>query len=192
MNERWETALPSSGTITSNATISPTYYHQYLVVASYSLVGGGMPASPVLSYPSLGSQTSQILSNTALGLWIDVGSSYGAAGTLGGSSTNERWQTESATSGTVSATGTLSLVYYHQYFISPYYTVTGDGTPVPPSFSYTAFGTNNSITLTGTLRLCGLTAADILRQIRLQDHFRGEMVFNKLLWHNPEARNRAV
>jgi hypothetical protein len=143
--ERWQAGGSTSGTISSPTSVFPTYYHQFGYAASYSLVGGGTPTPPTISYTSLGGQASSGLSYTASTIWFDTGSSYSLTGTLIGSTQAERWQTNGATAGTASGTASLSPIYYHQYLISVSYVIGGGGTPSPPVLSYGSFGTSISV-----------------------------------------------
>ncbi|MCS4540508.1 MAG: hypothetical protein HYU03_07455, partial [Thaumarchaeota archaeon] len=147
-SERWEAGGTTSGTISTPTSISPTYYHQFAYTFSYSLKRGGTPLPPILSYVSLGSQSSFALAPAEGTFWLDFGSTYSLPATLSGSTENERWQTDAVTSGTALRSERVSLVYYHQYLVSVSYTVDGEGTPSPPTFSYELFGKSTSANAT--------------------------------------------
>ncbi len=115
-SETWSTSTPK-GTISSSGTVSPTYYHQYLVTASYLILNGGFPTAPVLTGTVFGSSLSIVLSTQPSSYWLDAGSSYSVTNPLAGLTSLERWET-SQTSGTVSNNMTLSFAYSHQYFLS--------------------------------------------------------------------------
>jgi photosystem II stability/assembly factor-like uncharacterized protein len=115
--EQWET-YASSGTVASTNPISPVYYHQYSVSFSYSVAGGGSGYSaPTLTYTSLGSGQIISLTTTPTFYWIDSGGSWSVPNPLGGSSSSERWETNTS-SGTVSGSTSISLLYFHQFFVS--------------------------------------------------------------------------
>ena len=116
--ERWFTSSPLAGSVSGPGTISQTYYHQYLVVFSYSVEGGGSPLPPLLNGTSLASPTSQVFGTAPSATWLDSGSSYAFNFLLNPSAT-ERWSTnQTLVSGTVSAPATLSPMYIHQFFVA--------------------------------------------------------------------------
>jgi hypothetical protein len=115
--ERWSTKQQTSGVASSNQTIKLVYYHQYLVVYSYSIGGGGNPAPPVLDGTSFGTSVSLIFGTASASVWLDAGTSY-AFDSLLNASTTDRWITNQAsTSGTISAPATFSPAYTHQFYV---------------------------------------------------------------------------
>lgn len=114
--ERWITNQPVNGTA-SNQTISFHYYHQYLVIFNYSVIGGGAGYSlPNVNSTQFGSEIQPALNQQ---IWIDVGSQYSYTNPLVGSTQTERWWVaNSNTSETVTSSGSLNLVYNHQYFLT--------------------------------------------------------------------------
>jgi hypothetical protein len=144
--ERWESNQQTSGVVSAQEAVSVAYYNQFPLTYSFSIVGGGAPTPPTLSYSSFGSPASASIGPAAATAWADSGSAYSFTVTLS-QGTLERWQTASQASGTVSASTTVDAVYYHQFSVSVSYSVAGGGSFAPPVFSYTSFGTNTSITL---------------------------------------------
>jgi len=146
-SERWF-ATATTGSVTSTASISITYYHQYSFTATYSVSGGGSPAAPTLTSTSLGSPTTMLLSSGGQSVWLDAGASYSLTNPLSGSTASERWYTPRAT-GTVSG-AVASLVYYHQYLATVSYSVIGGGTPAPPTLSSTSSADASAVTLSNS------------------------------------------
>ena len=116
--ERWETTGTTSGTLQGQASASYVFYHQFLLTASFSVVGGGAQATaPGFSYTSFGSPASIQLTAVKQSLWADGGAPYSVPQTLTGSSSTERWYTQNA-QGTVQASSALSFGYDHQFLLS--------------------------------------------------------------------------
>jgi len=132
-SERWSTTAATTGSLDGPATISVTFYHQYLISALFAVVGGGAPAAPTLSYSSFGGATSAVLSSSPQSIWADGGSKFAVTASLSSSSSSERWSS-STTSGSVQGPTTLTFNYYHQFLL----TVTG---PVSSSQWYNASAT---------------------------------------------------
>jgi hypothetical protein len=135
--ERWVTVQPTTGIASSSQTIQLTYYHQYLVIFSYVISGGGTPESgPVVQCLQLGLLTS---STAGTATWTDAGSHYSLTNPLPGSTFSERWDAN-VSSGKVGASGTITTTYYHQFTVAVSYRIVGGGNPVLPSASGTEFG----------------------------------------------------
>ncbi len=117
-SERWETAGTTKGAMQSQVNVTDAFYHQFLMTASYSVIGGTSGATaPGLSYMGLGSPTSIQLTGNKQTFWADVGTQYSVPQTLAGSSATERWNAQT-TQGTVQASAVLSFSYNHQFFLS--------------------------------------------------------------------------
>lgn len=115
---------------------------------SYSIVGGGTGFSPpILSYTYNGQSQTATLGSTPTSYSADSGSTWSVGNPLSGSSSTERWSTNQPATGTLTGSQTLNFVYYHQYLISVSFSLIGGGTPTPPTFSYTSFGTGTSASL---------------------------------------------
>jgi hypothetical protein len=112
--ERWQTSQPTTGTAISPQTINLVFYHQYLVTFNFSIIGGGTGNSP----PSVTCQQfgSQITPTMGTQTWADA-APYSFSNPLTGSSSSERWATDSATS-TLSAPGSIVATYNHQYYVT--------------------------------------------------------------------------
>jgi hypothetical protein len=105
---------------------------------------------PVLSYTSLGQPQSQTLGKQPAAIWMDEESAWSVPTLLAGMSTTEQWAT-AKTSGVVLPSLTSSgivAVYFHQFISIVSYTIVGGGTGYTlPTFSYTSYGSQESITL---------------------------------------------
>ena len=141
--ERWLTLTPN-GTASSAGVVSVLYYHQFLLNVSYSVVGGGMPPTPLLNVTQFGSVVSYPLKG-AVSLWVDSGGSYSVQSVLMYSK-NERWISLEVTTGKVYSPLSVSLVYYHQYFVSISQNAQG-GSVSPTSGWYNA---SSSVTISAT------------------------------------------
>src|SRR5579875_444260 len=146
--ERWATQQ-SSGTLNAPyQELILDYYYQYQVSFSYGVVGGGSGYSPpTVDYTSFGAQVRTQAGGGSV--WVDAGTAYTYQATVTGSSSTERWATQSAT-GTVNGAGTVSPTYYHQYQVSFGFNIVGGGSGyTPPQVTYTSFGSQEQTTAGG-------------------------------------------
>ncbi len=150
--ERWSTSSASSGTVTGSITFSPVYYHQFLIVASYSVLGGGSPSEPDLSSASYGSPVSLPLSQTVTSSWLDAGASWSLTNPLTSSGSSERWISMTNESGSIGGSMTIQASYYHQFLTEAAYSVMGGGSPSSPVLNSKSFGAALSTELTLTAR----------------------------------------
>src|SRR5208283_739934 len=97
--ERWAALSPTSGTATLGGSITARYVHQYMLGIAYSVIGGGSPASPTLTYSAVGAAASSNIGGQA-SLWMDSGSGWSIPSIIQGASNQERWAALSPTSGT--------------------------------------------------------------------------------------------
>lgn len=160
--ERWVLENPAVGSVSSSATESATYYHQFLLTYSYSIVGGGSPEGPTLSSTAFGSSVEVPMATISEASWFDAGANYSFTGAIG-SSTNERWigtisqQTPTGTVLSMVYTGfltsplTIAPAYYNQFMVNVAFTFIGGdlGSLTPPSFTYQSFGSKESIASNG-------------------------------------------
>ncbi|MDA4129008.1 MAG: hypothetical protein OK422_06105 [Thaumarchaeota archaeon] len=146
--ERWETNLAASGTAQSPQTVVLVYYHQFFVSFGYNVAGGGTGyTSPSVGVVQFGSPAVAAASSSA---WVDAGSSYSYANPLIGSSSSERWITDSPT-GDVGSSGAVAPTFYHQFEFSAGYSVVSGGLPSPPNLVSSQFGRPLQQTLAATL-----------------------------------------
>jgi len=147
--ERWQSVdATTSGRATSPGTISPSYYHQYLVPVSSKSYGLGSISDLTLKSFSLGTQESNRLSTSGIEVWMDNGTKW----TLGypslASAPGERWLA-SGEAGTVSNSGEISLLFYHQVSLSASYSIRGSAIgSKPPTLQSTSTGSPFSTQLT--------------------------------------------
>jgi hypothetical protein len=114
---------------------------QVTLTLSYSVQGGGTAYSPpALTYVTNGVTTTATLDTSPSTFYVDPGSSWSVNGTLGGSTSSERWQTDQAISGTVASSKTITLVYYNQYLQVLSYSVSDSSTPAALTFTANQFG----------------------------------------------------
>ena len=134
-NERWDTQSQLSGTVSTASTIYPTYYHQYTVTASFSILGGGNPTAPTLASTLFGTAYSPPLTSSATTYWLDKGASWNLTNPLRGSSNGERWFTsQSAVSGTVTSAVNFSVAYTHQFYLDMESNEASGGSVSPTSY----------------------------------------------------------
>jgi hypothetical protein len=145
--ERLSTQGVTSGTVSPGLILSPTYYDQYLVAWSYSVSGGGSGYSaPGLIYTSSGTNMTTPLVTTADSYWADSDSAWILSNPLSGSTSIERWDTNSSTAGNITSSGTYLFTYYHQYLIAFEYSLIGSGSGYsPPAVNFTEFGDSRSV-----------------------------------------------
>ena len=146
---RWQTNQATSGTATSSVTTALVYYHQFSVTYGFNIVGGGTGySSPAVNYTQFGIITS---TTTGTAVWGDASSTYSYPAQLSGSSANQRWAT-STKAGTITAAGTVTVPFYHQYLLSFDYAIVGSGLPSAPTLSSLSFGSAFTQPLTSTLQ----------------------------------------
>ena len=120
--ERWITTSGTSGVLNQPESISLVFYQQFLLSASYSVVGGGEPGAPSFTYTSFGSSEATALTQNLQDFWADGGTPYSAPSVLSGSNSTSRWYSPD-TMGVANRTIQLPLVYHYQYI----FTIKGGG-----------------------------------------------------------------
>ena len=115
--ERWDAAT-TSGTVSGTGTITTVYYHQFLTIVNYAVVDGGTPGAPTFNATQFGSVFNQVLTTQPQNLWVDSSASYSIDSLLPGSTAAERWQPQVAMTGTVTASGNITIAYFHQYYVT--------------------------------------------------------------------------
>ena len=112
---------------------------------SYSVVGGGSPSPPVLSYVEGGSTRSATLTAAGSTYLVDLGSTWNVTRVLPGSGGGQRWATDNSTGGVAASPEALDLVYYRQYFVGFSAAVEGGGSGYElPTVAFSEFGSANS------------------------------------------------
>jgi hypothetical protein len=147
--ERW---AYSSGSTNASAPgdFTITLYHQYEIVFSIAIVGGGVPSTtPAIRAESFGQPVSIPAGNVSK-IWADAGSSYSFPTNLGGNS-SERWLSLAASNGIINSSLPVSVKYYNQYLISLGYSVTnGADSSGGPSATVVLFGAPESVLVNQT------------------------------------------
>lgn len=131
--------------------VTPTPSAGPTLTLSYTVTGGGTGyVPPVLTYVSSGVTQTASLSPTPQSFSLDPGSSWSVSNPLTGSSPNERWQTNQATSATLTSSQSIAFTFYHQFSVSFVYNLSGGGTGyTAPTATYFQFGLQSSAA-TGT------------------------------------------
>ncbi len=112
------------------------------LTCSYSANGsGGIPSAPMLTFTTAGIQNTVALSTAAQVFPADYGTSWSITNPLYSSTSEERWQTNQATSGIANSPVTINFVFYHQYSVKFGFTVYGGGSGYsPPNGTCNQFG----------------------------------------------------
>jgi photosystem II stability/assembly factor-like uncharacterized protein len=154
-SERWQTNQPTSGIASSPANITLIFYHQYIIIFNYTVIGGGS-VNPSVSYKQYGSS----LTNMApLKTWVDSGTQYSYQNQFVASNGNERWSSQNY-NGIISSSGAISAIYYHQYRAQANYIIINAGftSTLQPALSYTSYGSMNIQQLSNTVSSIWLDA----------------------------------
>jgi hypothetical protein len=146
-SERWGDNS-ASGTIEAPGTVSVTYYHQFTVVVSYQILGGGSPAPPSETGTEFGSPYSTQVGSQKLAVWFDSGTHWNLTNPLVGSTMGERWQSSGTTAETLGTNLSFSVTYYHQYAIQLSSSIVDGGAPTSPTFTGTRYGQPFLVVLT--------------------------------------------
>ncbi|MDG7021456.1 MAG: Ig-like domain repeat protein [Nitrososphaerota archaeon] len=143
--QRWATGSSAYSDTSGGNVHTSGYYLQILEYFQYSLVGSTTgPSAPSLTYTAFGAPAALPLVGSTSTVWLDSGTGWKVPVDLSGSTATERWQSLIST-GAATAGQNVSLTYYHQYFVSFSYQVTGGGSGyTPPTVSFTTFGSPSS------------------------------------------------
>jgi len=159
-SERWVLPSGGSGTVAQPASFIETYYHEFLVSSSFSIVGGGAPTPPSLSSTVFGTPAGVVMTSFTQGAWFDAGANYTFTAPLTApmQSANETWvgtvlvQTQNGNvlsmdnNGTVNGPVSITPVFYHQFLVSVEFNFVGGSASglTPPAFTYKYFGNQES------------------------------------------------
>ncbi len=149
--DRWITTQNNSGIVIGQLSLDISYYHQFAVNFSYTIVGGGAPQSlPIVNYSSLNSTLGIHLSNVPSPVWVNAGSVLSVSSAMASANSTERWA-YSSQSQVASSPGVFEITLYHQYEIGFLVIVEGGGSPTTqPDASAVSFGHPVSIQTTVT------------------------------------------
>ncbi len=128
-----------------------TYYYQLQESAYYVVSdGSSTPSNPLFSGTQYGSPSSLTLTTTPSSVWLDYGTTWTISpATLSGSNSTDRWIASSVStlSGTVTAAGSISSEFMHQYYVSFISSPSSGGT-ITPITGWLNAGSSDSITAT--------------------------------------------
>lgn len=164
---RWQNAAGSSSaaTISSASAVSVDYYKQVIESVSYSISDSGSGySSPTLDYSSVGSSSATYpMTTTPTAVWLDYGTTWSVtANPLTGSTSTEKWDSISGTSGQSSPGGTVDPEYFHQFLVTLSYSIVGGGSPSVPVVNETALGRTTSDALTSSPSSSWLDSGSVL------------------------------
>ena len=141
----------NNGTVTGSLSITPVFYHQYLVNVTFAYAGGSAQGltPPSFTYTSFGSLATADKNSS---FWVDGGTTYQLPENLCcvASASVERWELGSATTGTIASATTIASTYYHQFMEAFSYYVLGQAPPSPfaqPGVTYYLSGNAQQLTL---------------------------------------------
>ncbi len=116
-----------TGTVGMTTALDFTYYHQYALNFSYTIVGGGSPQFlPIVNYSSTNGTLSTRLSPTPSPVWVNAGSALNVSSVMAASNSSERWAYNSG-SELASAPGTFEITLSHQFQVGFLIEVIGGG-----------------------------------------------------------------
>jgi Divergent InlB B-repeat domain len=115
-SERWE-AQSFAGLVAAAGIIEATYFHQYGLVMSYAVTGGGSPGSPSLVAKQFAQKLVAALGPSPSTYFLDAGSVWTTSNSIQGSSANERWEADVPTNGSLTSALTVALNFHHQYMV---------------------------------------------------------------------------
>jgi len=116
------------------------YYRQNRESTWYTVIGGGNPTAPNLTFYSIGEQFSQTLSTKPTSIWMDSASSCTVTNPVLALSGTERWETNGTTF-QPPASGTVHLLYFNQYLLNASFQVLFGGSGYgAANLSYTSLG----------------------------------------------------
>jgi hypothetical protein len=115
--ERWELGSAPSVVLTKPEVLSLVYFHQFHVMTSYSISGGGQPSSPTLAGFELGLLFTSPIQSGSL-VWLDSGSFWNVPGVLQGGLSGERWAAVGVVNGTVGSRTSVGLTYQHEFYVA--------------------------------------------------------------------------
>lgn len=139
------------GQVTSpGVNFATKYYGQYRESVWYTVVGGGSPAPPNMTFYSVGEQFTETLSAKPATVWMDSASTYSVTNPILARSGTERWETNQTAFQPATA-GTVHLFYFNQYLLSASFQVLLGGSGYgAANLSYTALGRTSYVALSAS------------------------------------------
>lgn len=134
--ERWEIRNDTGVVGEATAQLVSTYYHQFALFASYGLLFGqnGLGVvGPYLHSTQFGARnsTQTIMTSTPKSVWVDAGSTWYVDPIMPGSIAGEQWQNRNFTGGPITQSGSLTLLYEHQFLLTMQVDPAGGGWTTP-------------------------------------------------------------
>ncbi len=111
-SERWITSCPS-GTVSSQLSVTATYYHQFNVPVDYA--SSDESETVTFNYVNLGNSNAIELSAVPVQIWADVETNFTT--NCINSTANERWS-PMPDSGTIQSSIAIHISLQHQYLLS--------------------------------------------------------------------------
>jgi len=140
----------NSSSIAAGSEVKLLEYPTSLVPLTLDFVAAGGTPTPTLEYVNSGEAIVVPLTAYPRVYFVDKGTSWTVSRLLSGSSSSQRWTTGQPTTGVATSPTTVSFLFYHQYSVSASYSVTGGGTPAPPTLTFESLGNFSSVQLTGS------------------------------------------
>ncbi|HLI46945.1 MAG TPA: hypothetical protein VKU94_07115 [Geobacterales bacterium] len=134
---RWATGNQTSGIASSNAVLNFLYFQQYSIAFTYKISDNSNTIPPSINYTKFSKEFSVIMPTYD---WADAGTAWSVQKLLKNSSTSERWITENTTNGNIQGPISVTIIYYHQFFINFSFKVIGIGSYITPNVTYYSFG----------------------------------------------------
>ena len=121
-------------TATSNGGSGTAEYSLKVIQAvpltlGFSISDNGSTSQPVLNYTYNGVFRTVSLNSIPKIFYLDYGSTWNVTSTLSGSSSSERWITNQTTRGIAVNSATINFIYFHQFYMTFGYQITGGGSP---------------------------------------------------------------
>ncbi len=146
-SQRWAAPSGTSGKVTLGLAIRPTFVSQYLVTISFDIADGAAAGGVMVNETILAAGTSAQLDTSGTTAWLDSGSTLVIGALTSGSSSHERWISNSTLEWGVSGSFVATSTFRHEYFLGVRSSAPTD-TNVSPSSGWFSPGT--SVTLGAT------------------------------------------
>jgi hypothetical protein len=183
-SSRWFLHSLSQSNADSPANVTAQYIEQYPVSVPFVISSGTAPSPPILVATIDDQVTSAQLIAGASPTWVDAGTEYSIPSLLQGSTSLERWITESTTSGVASGPVTLNVEYFHQVLVELDYSVSGGGSIGAFNASFVSFGAQKSTPVNATQ---GSVWADYGTVLSVKGSFSGSQLERWELGSSPSV-----
>ena len=157
--ERWSNNNQGFAISGGGGTDTFTYYHQFLVTLSYSIISGGSPSAPAINGTAFGNASPGTLPSSPSPFWLDSGSNLNFPASLLSSSGSERWVTNATLNLVINSALTETMAYQHQYYADVESAASGGGSVSRPA--------------SGTTRRVSFTLLPLLSRAGVSEHGLG-------------------